>query len=160
MGQKRDAVAHARHIGGRQSLSGEVGQDLACRESAHCGKLLCRLKNVFIEIESRSHRCIIEHHASDVNREARLVARGVSLSAMRAAVFLVAVFGLACATTRPTPIAVPRMAPEVLAARLAEADRLASRGCYLCLKEAAAAYASLLADSDDTSLSERPSRTT
>jgi tetratricopeptide (TPR) repeat protein len=43
----------------------------------------------------------------------------------------------------------PRIAPEVLAARLAEADRLASRGCYLCLKEAAAAYAALLADTDD-----------
>jgi tetratricopeptide (TPR) repeat protein len=37
----------------------------------------------------------------------------------------------------------------VLAARLAEADRLASRGCYLCLKEAAAAYAALFADSED-----------
>ncbi len=47
------------------------------------------------------------------------------------------------------PVAVPRLAPEVLAARLSEADRLASRGCYLCLKEAAAAYAALLADSDD-----------
>ena len=46
----------------------------------------------------------------------------------------------------------PRLSPEVLAARLSEADRLASRGCYLCLKEAAAAYAALLADSDDSSL--------
>jgi tetratricopeptide (TPR) repeat protein len=41
------------------------------------------------------------------------------------------------------------MAPEVLAVRLAEADRLASRGCYLCLKEAAAAYAAILAETDD-----------
>ena len=59
-------------------------------------------------------------------------------------------WSLAC-TPRPVPIAAPRIAPEVLAARLAEADRLASRGCYLCLKEAAAAYASLLADSDPPS---------
>lgn len=55
---------------------------------------------------------------------------------------------LACAP-RAAPVVAPRIAPEVLAVRLAEADRLASRGCYLCLKEAAAAYASLLADSDD-----------
>lgn len=41
------------------------------------------------------------------------------------------------------------MSPDELAARLAEADRLASRGCYLCLKEAAAAYAALLAETDD-----------
>ena len=53
---------------------------------------------------------------------------------------------------RPVPVAAPRLAPEVLAARLSEADRLASRGCYLCLKEAAAAYAALLADSDDSPL--------
>jgi tetratricopeptide (TPR) repeat protein len=57
----------------------------------------------------------------------------------------------ACAP-RPVPVAVPRLSPDVLAARLSEADRLASRGCYLCLKEAAAAYAALLADSDDGSL--------
>ena len=31
-----------------------------------------------------------------------------------------------------------------IAARIAEADRIASRGCYLCLKEAAAAYEELL----------------
>jgi len=41
------------------------------------------------------------------------------------------------------------MTPEQLATRLAEADRLATRGCYLCLKEAAAAYAALLDLSDD-----------
>ena len=55
---------------------------------------------------------------------------------------------LACAP-RPVPVAAPRIAPEVLAARLSEADRLASRGCYLCLKEAAAAYAALLTETDD-----------
>ena len=60
----------------------------------------------------------------------------------------VTVVTVGCAP-RPVPVAAPRIAPEVLAARLAEADRLASRGCYLCLKEAAAAYASLLTESDD-----------
>jgi tetratricopeptide (TPR) repeat protein len=55
---------------------------------------------------------------------------------------------IAC-TSRPAPVVAPRIAPEVLAARLAEADRLASRGCYLCLKEAAAAYAAILAETDD-----------
>lgn len=58
---------------------------------------------------------------------------------------------LGCAP-RPAPVTAPRLSPEVLAARLSEADRLASRGCYLCLKEAAAAYASLLADSDDSAV--------
>ena len=61
---------------------------------------------------------------------------------------LIALVVGAC-TPRPAPVAVPRIAPEVLAARLAEADRLASRGCYLCLKEAAAAYAALLGETDD-----------
>ena len=55
---------------------------------------------------------------------------------------------LACAP-RPVPIAPPRISPEALAARLADANRLAARGCYLCLKEAAAAYDALLADTDD-----------
>ena len=67
------------------------------------------------------------------------------------AVVLAVALGQACAS-RAVPVAVPRLAPDVLAARLAEADRLASRGCYLCLKEASAAYASLLADSDDRQL--------
>jgi tetratricopeptide (TPR) repeat protein len=68
---------------------------------------------------------------------------------MRIGVGLLLGLTLACAP-RPVPVvAVPQLAPEVLAARLAEADRLALRGCYLCLKEAAAAYAALLADTDD-----------
>jgi tetratricopeptide (TPR) repeat protein len=67
---------------------------------------------------------------------------------MRIIAGFVLAFSLGCAP-RPVPVAVPRISPELLATRLAEADRLASRGCYLCLKEAAAAYASLLADSDD-----------
>src|SRR5690348_6878391 len=77
---------------------------------------------------------------------------GVKCSVMGRFIPLVA---LACwigCAPRPVPVAAPRLAPEVLAARLAEADRLASRGCYLCLKEAAAAYAALLADSDDSQL--------
>ena len=56
---------------------------------------------------------------------------------------------LACAP-RAIPVVAPaRLAPDVMTARLAEADRLALRGCYLCLKEAAAAYAALLAETDD-----------
>jgi tetratricopeptide (TPR) repeat protein len=67
-------------------------------------------------------------------------------------VALAASFGC---TPAPAPVVVAPISPEVLAARLSEADRLASRGCYLCLKEAAAAYASLLADSDDRALVEK-----
>ena len=55
----------------------------------------------------------------------------------------------AACSPRPAPVVAPRLAPEVLASRLAEAERLASRGCYRCLKEAAAAYAALLAETDD-----------
>ena len=73
---------------------------------------------------------------------------------MRIIIGLVLAAGLACAP-RPAPVVTPRIAPEVLAARLAEADRLASRGCYLCLKEAAAAYASLLADSNDPAVARK-----
>ena len=69
---------------------------------------------------------------------------------MRSGIVLVLVFGLSCATTPVAPPAVaPRISADVLANRLAEADRLASQGCYLCLKEAAAAYAALLEVSDD-----------
>src|SRR5688572_7053622 len=73
---------------------------------------------------------------------------------MRVAAALVLAITVGCAP-RPAPVVTPRIAPEVLAARLAEADRLASRGCYLCLKEAAAAYASLLADSDDPAVARK-----
>jgi tetratricopeptide (TPR) repeat protein len=62
--------------------------------------------------------------------------------------FLALAITLGCAP-RPVPVAIPRLAPDVLAARLAEADRLATRGCYLCLKEAAAAYTALLGETDD-----------
>ncbi len=53
------------------------------------------------------------------------------------------------------PVVVPRITPEQLAVQLTEADRLASRGCYLCLKEAAAAYSALLALSDDPVLARK-----
>jgi tetratricopeptide (TPR) repeat protein len=68
---------------------------------------------------------------------------------IRLAFLLLLTAELACAP-RPVAVAtVPRLAPDVLAARLAEADVLASRGCYLCLKEAAASYSAILAETDD-----------
>ena len=73
---------------------------------------------------------------------------------MRVVTAVVLAIAFGC-TPRPAPVATPRIAPEVLAARLSEADRLASRGCYLCLKEAAAAYAGLLADSDDPAVARK-----
>ena len=73
---------------------------------------------------------------------------------MRVVTAVVLAITVGC-TPRPAPVVAPRIAPEVLAARLAEADRLASRGCYLCLKEAAAAYASLLADADDSAVARK-----
>jgi tetratricopeptide (TPR) repeat protein len=63
------------------------------------------------------------------------------------AILLVAAH-VACAPP-PTPVVAPKMTPQELATRLAEADHLASRGCYLCLKEAAGAYSALLALTDD-----------
>jgi tetratricopeptide (TPR) repeat protein len=63
---------------------------------------------------------------------------------------LACVFIVGCATSTVAPPAVaPRISADVLAKRLAEADRLASQGCYLCLKEAAATYSSLVEVSDD-----------
>ena len=67
---------------------------------------------------------------------------------MRVVTVIALTLAVAC-TAQPAPVVTPRLAPEILAARLAEADRLASRGCYLCLKEAAAAYAAILAETDD-----------
>ncbi len=57
-----------------------------------------------------------------------------------------------CAPRSSASLAAVRIPAEVLAARLADADRLAARGCYLCLKEAAAAYSSLLDLSNDNVL--------
>lgn len=70
---------------------------------------------------------------------------------MRVVAAVLLALAVACAP-RPVSVAAQRLAPDVLAARLAEADRLASRGCYLCLKEAAAAYAALLAETDDSTV--------
>jgi tetratricopeptide (TPR) repeat protein len=68
---------------------------------------------------------------------------------MRVVAAIVLAITLGCAP-RPVPVVIaPRLTPEVLAARLAEADRVALRGCYLCLKEAAAVYAAILAETDD-----------
>jgi tetratricopeptide (TPR) repeat protein len=62
----------------------------------------------------------------------------------------------ALACTARTPVEVkPRLSPEQVATRLAEADRLASRGCYLCLREAAAAYAALLVETDTPAVAAR-----
>jgi TonB family protein len=81
--------------------------------------------------------------------------RGPALSMlMRMTPALVFAFGLSCATTAP-PVVKPRISPEQLASRLAEADRLAAHGCYLCLKEAAAAYAALVDLSDDPSVARK-----
>ena len=73
--------------------------------------------------------------------------RGLCVSSSLLALTALAL-SLGC-TPRPAVVVAPRISPEVLAARLAEADGLASRGCYLCLKEAAAAYAALLAETDE-----------
>src|SRR5688572_22924858 len=73
----------------------------------------------------------------------------VSNHSMRLIAVVAVSLTLGCAPRPAAVVLVPRLAPEVLAARLADADRLASRGCYLCLKEAAAAYAALLAETDD-----------
>ena len=68
---------------------------------------------------------------------------------MRIVAALLVAITAGCAP-RPAPAVIaPRIAPEVLADRLAQADRLAARGCYLCLKEAAAAYAALLGETHD-----------
>ena len=69
-----------------------------------------------------------------------------------ACLFLVCIAGC---TPPPARIIAPRITPEQLAVQLAEADRLASRGCYLCLKEAAAAYSALLTLSDDPVLARK-----
>jgi tetratricopeptide (TPR) repeat protein len=74
---------------------------------------------------------------------------------MRIFLIPVVVFSLACTAGRPMPETAPRISPDALAAGLAEADRMAARGCYLCLKEAAAAYAVLLERSSDSILARK-----
>jgi len=73
---------------------------------------------------------------------------------MRSLASFVLAASLACAPRTP-PAATPRITAEELAVQLAEADRLASRGCYLCLKEAAGAYSNLLTLSDDPVLAKK-----
>ena len=68
---------------------------------------------------------------------------------------LFGLFSLACATARPVAPGAPRPTPAALAERLADADALAARGCYLCLKAAAAAYAALLEHSNDPSVARK-----
>jgi tetratricopeptide (TPR) repeat protein len=58
-------------------------------------------------------------------------------------------FSVACATRGTDPALVSgRTPPAVIEARLAEADALAARGCYVCLQEAAEAYATLVQITD------------
>jgi tetratricopeptide (TPR) repeat protein len=55
----------------------------------------------------------------------------------------------ACATPPAKPLVVsPALSAAQVEARLAEADAMAARGCYLCLREASAAYFNLIAVSD------------
>jgi hypothetical protein len=62
-----------------------------------------------------------------------------------AAALFVAALGVSCASNPPVqPSAAPLTSPALLEVRLAEADALAARGCYVCLEEAAAAYSKLL----------------
>jgi tetratricopeptide (TPR) repeat protein len=68
---------------------------------------------------------------------------------MRIVAALLVAITAGCAPRPARAVIAPRIAPEVLADRLARADRLAARGCYLCLKEAAAAYAALLGETHD-----------
>lgn len=69
---------------------------------------------------------------------------------MRHAAALLAVcLGASCTSHSPIhPAVQPGMSQALLDARLAEADALAARGCYLCLREAAGAYSALLQMSD------------
>jgi tetratricopeptide (TPR) repeat protein len=60
-----------------------------------------------------------------------------------------------CATVPPSTPNVAAVATAALAARIEEADLLAARGCYLCLKEAAAAYTTLLLGSEDAVLARK-----
>src|SRR5687768_15159915 len=62
---------------------------------------------------------------------------------------------LSCATPRLPPAAVSATAPDPVTVKAAEADRQASRGCYLCLKAAAGGYAEALLSMDDPALLKR-----
>jgi tetratricopeptide (TPR) repeat protein len=67
-----------------------------------------------------------------------------------------AVLAAGCATARTSdPGAVSGMTPQELGPRLADADALAAQGCYLCLRDAAFAYQTLLRLSEDPGLARR-----
>lgn len=62
----------------------------------------------------------------------------------RVAIFAALGFGWACASTTSVPPAVSTLTPpDVIETRLAAADALAARGCYLCLQQAAVEYGQL-----------------
>ena len=65
-----------------------------------------------------------------------------------AAVFLAVGLGASCAHSPVRPQAQPANPQAVVDARLAEADALAARGCYVCLREAGEAYAKVIEISD------------
>ena len=75
-------------------------------------------------------------------------------SCMRRALVVVLLAQLACTSSRVTVPAVSTAANPVTAT-LAEADRQASRGCYLCLQAAAGGYAEALSSMDDPALLKR-----
>jgi tetratricopeptide (TPR) repeat protein len=67
----------------------------------------------------------------------------------RLCLLAIALVASACASNPARKVAVaPGISPAQLEARLAAADALAARGCYLCLREASGAYLSLIAISD------------
>src|SRR6266498_3117838 len=63
---------------------------------------------------------------------------------------LLACLAVACASIRPArrPSTSTVLPSETIVARLAEADALAARGCYLCLREAAGRYYNLIQIAD------------
>jgi len=77
--------------------------------------------------------------------------RPITISLASAAVAI----SLAAACTlkpRARPALVPGLSPEAVRTRLAAADALAARGCYLCLRDASEAYQTLVplaASADD-----------
>ena len=65
-----------------------------------------------------------------------------------AAVFLAVGLGASCAHPAVRPQPQPANPQAIIDARLAEADALAARGCYICLREAGEAYAKVMEISD------------
>ncbi|HTL03599.1 MAG TPA: hypothetical protein VL243_15285 [Vicinamibacterales bacterium] len=63
----------------------------------------------------------------------------------------------ACATApaKPTVVSRPSLSAADVDARLSEADAMAARGCYLCLREASGAYFNLIAVTDSPVVARR-----